>query len=329
MHVSIGRQVHSPRSLTGNHITMQSPGHYDSVVLVTRDLGKRYPNGHWGLRHATVSLQRGRMVAVLGPNGAGKSTLIHMLAGAIRPTEGEITLADPSLRTGWSSQRTTIDWYLNTRQNIEIGGRLYGLSRAESRERALSLMERFRLTELANNDVSMLSGGQQQRIQVARTLMSDPDFMLLDEPTAALDVESSEDVLGYIRERTRAGALALVSSHDLGLLERYCDEVMFILNGEIVAHQSMTDFLNRFTPSDSITLTLESDVSERILHALHAYAPTPDAEDPRAVTVSLPDGGALGDIVIALNGVARVINVSRTPASLRHVYLNLTNQEAS
>src|SRR5690606_25612314 len=125
------------------------------------------------------------------------------------------------------SQRTTIDWYLNARRNVEIGGRMYGLTKRETRKRADELLQRLHLADLATNDVSMLSGGQQQRIQVARTLMSDPDIMLLDEPTAALDVESSEDVLGYIREQTQSGALALVSSHDLGLLEQYCDEVLF------------------------------------------------------------------------------------------------------
>ena len=202
---------------------MKSPLHHDSVVLSTRSLGKQYATGHWGLRDASLDLQSGRMVAVLGPNGAGKSTLIHMLADAIQPTEGDVTLSDPTLQIGWSSQRTTIDWYLNTQQNVEIGGRLSGLSRQKSRDRATALLERFQLAELAKNDVSMLSGGQQQRIQVARTLMSNPDIMLLDEPTAALDVESSDDVLDYIREQTRSGALALVSSHDLGLLEQYCD----------------------------------------------------------------------------------------------------------
>lgn len=306
---------------------MQSPHHHDSVVLSMRSLGKQYANGHWGLRNASFDLKSGRMVAVLGPNGAGKSTLIHMLAGAIQPTEGQITFADPSLRIGWSSQRTTIDWYLNTRQNIEVGGRLYGLDKRKSRVRADFLLERFHLKDLADNDVSMLSGGQQQRIQVARTLMSDPDIMLLDEPTAALDVESSEAVLSFIREQTRAGALALVSSHDLGLLERYCDEVLFILDGEVIAHSSMTEFLARFTATDTLQLTLEDDVTPTVLVALATYSPIPDAENPRFITVSLTESTTLTEVIRALNGVARVIEASRTPASLRNVYLQLTQSK--
>lgn len=268
------------------------------------------------------------MVAVLGPNGAGKSTLIHMLAGAITPTEGNV-IVDDSLRIGWSSQRTTIDWYLNVRQNVEIGGRMYGLGRRESRSRAISLLERFQLANLVNNDVSMLSGGQQQRIQVARTLMSDPDILLLDEPTASLDVESSEAVLGFLRERTKTGALVLVSSHDLGLLERYCDDVLFVLDGQIVAHQSMPAFLKRFNPGDTITLTLDTEVTPTIVDALSKYSPLPDPEKSNAITVSLAEGVALSDVVIGLEGIAKVTDAHRTTASLRNVYLQMSAEDGS
>lgn len=303
---------------------MQSHHRHGSVVLSTRDLGKQYANGHRGLRNASLGLKSGKMVALLGPNGAGKSTLIHLLAGAIQPTEGDVMLSNPDLRIGWSSQRTTIDWYLNTIQNVEIGGRLYGLSRHESRNRAAALLERFQLAQIAQNDVSMLSGGQQQRIQVARTLMSNPDIMLLDEPTAALDVESSENVLGYIREQTQNGALAMVSSHDLGLLEQYCDEVLFILNGEAVAHSSMSDFLRQFATTDTLSLTLEDATSPTVLDALSNYSPGIDSENAHIVNVSMPDGVALSDVVSALDGITRVIDASRTPASLRNVYLQMT-----
>lgn len=306
---------------------MQSQHHRGSAVLSSRNLGKQYANGTWGLRDASLSFQSGRMVAVLGPNGAGKSTLIHMLAGAIQPTEGEVHVEDAALRIGWSSQRTTIDWYLNTLHNVEFGGRLYGLSRRESRSRAMALLERFQLANLAQNDVSMLSGGQQQRIQVARTLMSDPDIMLLDEPTAALDVESSEDVLGYIRERTRSGALALVSSHDLGLLERYCDEVLFILDGRVISHSAIGAFLNRFATTETVTLTLDGVLNNKTLGALKAFAPEVDPDNPHRLTVSVPEGMTLSEIVMALEGKARVIDASRAPVSLRNVYLQLTNRK--
>lgn len=306
---------------------MQSSYHRVSAVLSTRSLGKQYTNGKWGLRDASLSLEPGKMVAVLGPNGAGKSTLIHMVAGAIEPTEGEVTLSNPELRIGWSSQRTTIDWYLNTLQNVEIGGRLFGLGRRESRARAMALLERFQLADLAKNDVSMLSGGQQQRIQVARTLMSDPDIMLLDEPTAALDVESSEDVLGHIREQTRSGALALVSSHDLGLLEQYCDEVLFILDGEVVAHSSMSEFLRRFGTADTLSLVLDEAASPSVLSALSHYSPAIDPGHSHIVNLSLPDASALSDVVLALDGVSRVIDATRAPASLRNVYLQMTSHK--
>ncbi len=307
---------------------MQTQHRRTTADLSVRDLGKRYANGTWGLRDANFSLAAGKMVAVLGPNGAGKSTLIHMLAGAIEPTEGEITFADPQARIGWSSQRTTIDWYLNVMQNVELGGRLYGFSRAECRRYAQELLEHFHLADLATNDVSMLSGGQQQRIQVARTLMSQPDIMLLDEPTASLDVESSEAVLGLLRDRTRQGALALVSSHDLGLLEQYCDDVLFVLNGEVLTHESMQTFLRRYTPMASVRLTLESEVSPEVLVALGHFDPQADINDSRVIEINLPADSALSDAILAIGNLNRVMVVSSTPVSLRNVYLQLRKEGA-
>lgn len=302
---------------------MQNRTHRDAFIRIA-DLGKQYANGHWGLRHASAKIPAGRMTAVLGPNGAGKSTLIHMIAGAIQPTEGRITLADPVARIGWSSQRTTIDWYLNVLQNVVLGGRLYGLDRKTSVARARELLEHFHLSEKLTADVSMLSGGQQQRIQVARTLMPDPDVMLLDEPTASLDVESSEAVLELIRQRTNAGATALISSHDLGLLERYCDDVLFILDGCVVAHQPMRAFVDQFTPTDTLTLTLDSPIGAEHLHALSRFAPVPNGVDDRKVEVSLAEGDSLADVVSTLKGTAMVLEATRQPASLRDVYLRMT-----
>lgn len=303
---------------------MQSRTHRE---LRISDLGKQYANGHWGLQHATATFVGGRMTAVLGPNGAGKSTLIHMLAGAIQPTTGTIALSDTSLRVGWSSQRTTIDWYLNVIQNVALGGRLYGLSRKASAHRARELLEQFHLGDKFSADVSMLSGGQQQRIQVARTLMSDPDIMLLDEPTAALDVESSEAVLELIRQRVRDGAIALVSSHDLGLLERYCDDVLLILEGRIVAHQPMKQFLTRFAARDSLTLTFGEPVSPDVLSALSPFHVTPASDDERRLTLALAENVGLADVIYAIGERAEVIEATRETASLREVYLRMTRKE--
>lgn len=291
------------------------------------DLGKRYPGGHWGLRHATAEFAPGRMTAVLGPNGAGKSTLIHMLAGAIHPTEGRVVMHDAHSRIGWSSQRTTIDWYLNVLQNVVLGGRLHGMGRRESEARARELLSQFGLESQINADVSMLSGGQQQRIQVARTLMPDPDIMLLDEPTASLDVEASEAVLDLIRSRARNGALVLVSSHDLGLLERYCDDVLFVHESAVLAHAPMDTFLRQFTPTDTLTLTLAHPVTEAVRDRLAPFHPqTHDASD-RNVVVSLAEGESLAEIVHALGDTAVVLEAARQPASLRDIYLKMTSRK--
>lgn len=303
---------------------MHSPIHRerDSVALSFDDLGKRYTNGRWGLRHASATLHYGRMTAILGPNGAGKSTLIHMLAQAVQPSEGTYTVADPDARIGWASQRTTIDWYLNALDNVIIGARLAGFDRRQSRERSLQMLEILRLDDQAGNDVSMLSGGQQQRIQVARTLVADPDILLLDEPTASLDIESAESVLSGIRDRARAGAAVLISSHDLGLLERYCDDVMLIANGSIVAHDSLPAFLSRFAPADSMKLRIDGEIPAKMLSRLHQF--NPRLESDNVLTITLPPTAALGEIIATLELSVRVLEATREMSSLRDVYLQLT-----
>lgn len=306
---------------------MSSHRSSSGALLTIRDLGKCYANGSWGIRHASADFRAGRMVAVLGPNGAGKSTLIHMLAGAIRPTEGTVTVADPSLRIGWSSQRTTIDWYLNTRQNIQIGGYLYGLDRTQTRNTATMLMERFHLSELATTDVSMLSGGQQQRVQVARTLMSNPDIMLLDEPTAALDIEASESVLSLIQERVRNGALALVSSHDLGLLEQFCDDVLLVLNQEVVAFQPMSAFLQSIAPPDVLTLTFAGMVDVETMDRLQTFQPDSAPGHPQQLQITLPADVSLANVIAQIGDSATVLEASRQRATLRDVYLHFTSRE--
>lgn len=299
--------------------------HRDSIVLFLDDLGKRYPNGTWGLRNASASFHRGRITAILGPNGAGKSTLIHMLAGAIQPTQGSIHLANPGMRVGWSSQRTTIDWYLNAFDNVMIGARLAGLDRTQSRAEVARVLDLLHLSDLATSDVSMLSGGQQQRIQVARTLVADPELLLLDEPTASLDVESAESVLGQMRDLAKQGATILVSSHDLGLLERFCDDVLFIHGGRIIAHDSMCEFLHRFAPPDTVTLLLDRRVTPEILARIERFNPRQDQDT--TLIVSLPPDAGLGDLIVLLEPDVRVLDISRKTASLRDIYLKMTTDE--
>lgn len=306
-------------------MTTHAPRERNPFALRFEDLGKRYTQGTWGLRHASAELQQGKLIAVLGPNGAGKSTLIHMLARAVQPTEGRIALFHPGARVGWASQRTTIDWYLNAIENVMIGARLHGVSRRESRKRALELLETLHLADHATADVSMLSGGQQQRLQVARTLISDPDILLLDEPTASLDIEAADAVLGHLKHRAQCGALVLISSHDLGLLEQACDEVMFIHAGTLVAHQPLQSFLRTFSPAQAITVRIEGDLPPSGIDLLAPYDPR--LLDPNRITLTLPEGMQLGEVITTLEQYVRVVDASRESASLRSVYRQVTAQE--
>lgn len=203
-------------------------------AIRTEELAKEYRNKVWALQDFTISFDMGTFVALVGPNGAGKTTLIHLLCGLLTPTKGRIALnIDAPSELGWCSQHQTIDWFLNVWENTLLGAKLAGVANAdEAVENALKLVG---LSDLRLRQPDELSGGQQQRLKLARALVHDPKILLVDEPTTGLDIASAENILMDLRRRANNGALVLASSHDLDLLERYCDQVLYLESGRIVA----------------------------------------------------------------------------------------------
>lgn len=130
---------------------------------------------------------------------------------------------------------------------------------------------------------------------------------------------------GDMRDRARQGATVLVSSHDLGLLERFCDDVLFIHNGTLIAHDSMPAFLRRFAPSDAVTLRLDSDITPEILDRIRRFNPRQNAGS--SLVVSIPEDASLGDLVAVLEPDVRVLDASRETASLRDIYLEMTTRK--
>ncbi|HEU0164215.1 MAG TPA: ABC transporter ATP-binding protein, partial [Thermomicrobiales bacterium] len=272
--------------------------------LHVHDLGKRYHDtgsaSDWALRNLTLDVPFGSLVALLGANGAGKSTLIHLLSGAIAPTTGFIGELSPDTTLGWCSQRSSIDWYLNVWQNVRMGARLAGHGIAASRvltERALEIVG---LTGKATANVDALSGGQQQRLQIARALVANPDILLLDEPTVGLDVESSERLLADLRRRADDGALVIVSSHDLGLLEAWCDRVLLIAEGRLIAFESHAAFMTRFGGEEVLEIAIGGDLPTAAILRLGQPGSGVRLIEATPLRLGIPRGTPLGRILALL-----------------------------
>ncbi len=204
-------------------------------------------NAVTAVNDVSLSVKRGEFVALVGPSGSGKTTMLAMLAGLLKPTHGQIIIAEKDIgrmseskRTkfrgqyiGFAFQANNLVPFLNAQENVELLLRLNGKLNRQSRESARNLLERLGLGERLKNRPGQLSGGQQQRVAIARALIHEPEVVLADEPTASLDTERANQVVQtfaeLIHEQNRAGIMV---THDLRMC-KYTDRVIQMMDGRI------------------------------------------------------------------------------------------------
>lgn len=294
------------------------------VAIRIKGLGKRYGSGAWANRGISADLEFGRFIALIGANGAGKTTLIHLIAGVLAPTEGTVELrVEGDRRLGWCSQHQVIDWFMNVMDNVVLGARLAGLSQQESRERSAEALRLVGLGEHGGKQADQLSGGQQQRLQIARALVHDPKVLLLDEPTTGLDATASDELMERLKERTRSGAVAVVSSHDLALIESHADSILFLQDGRLLTFESRETFLRRFAGEEVLEIRYEGSLSNDCLNRIRGRALRLVSVQPLEIVA--PRGMPLGDWISLLDGEVRVVDIHRRIPGLREAYLALSN----
>jgi ABC-type multidrug transport system ATPase subunit len=210
--------------------------------LVVEGVRRSFGSTH-AVRGMTFSASPGRVTGLIGPNGSGKTTLLLMLATLLAPDAGSIRiggidpLQDPTgvrAITGWMPDVLGSWASLTTRSTLELTGRLYGLSKQRSAQRAEELIALVRLDELADQPTRVLSRGQKQRMSLARALVHDPAVLLLDEPASGLDPEARVDLRVLVRSLAAEGRTVLVSSHVLAELEEMADDAVYVQHGETV-----------------------------------------------------------------------------------------------
>jgi ABC-2 type transport system ATP-binding protein len=227
----------------------KSDGPGDALTIDLRNVSKVYRGGLTALRGIEMRVRRGEVFGLLGPNGAGKSTLVKIMMTVLRPTRAEGTLLGAPIgdkktlaRVGYLPENHRFPKYLTGRQVIEFFGALAKVDRPTRRRRAAELIETVGMTGDADRSISTYSKGMAQRIGLAQSLISDPDLVLLDEPTDGVDPAGRRDiraVLGQLREQ---GKTVFVNSHLLSELEIMCDRVAILVAGQ-VARQGGIDEL--------------------------------------------------------------------------------------
>lgn len=196
----------------------------------------------------------GEVFGLLGCNGAGKTTVLRMLSTVIRPTSGAATVGGYDVvqhpervraAIGFMSTTTALYGRLTAKEMIEYFGGLYGLEGQRLRERLHYVMERLQIDEFRDQLCDKLSTGQKQRVSIARTILHDPPVLFFDEPTAGLDVVTSQTVMEFIEEARAAGKTVIFSTHIMSEVERLCDHVAVIHGGLIRGEGTVSELKER------------------------------------------------------------------------------------
>ena len=221
-------------------------------MIRARDLRKAYAKIQ-AVDGISLELVAGETFGLLGPNGAGKTTTIHMLIGALRPDDGEVTIngstdptrADVRRQIGVAPQVEALYDELSAAENLSFFGRLYGLAGDRLKERVNWCLGLAGLTARAGDRVKTYSGGMKRRLNLACALVHDPPVLLLDEPTAGVDPQSRNHLLDSIEEFARAGRTILYTTHYMEEAERLCDRVAIMDQGKILALDTVDELLRK------------------------------------------------------------------------------------
>ncbi len=218
----------------------------------------------------SLTVERGAFFGLLGPNGAGKSTTIHCITGIAQPTSGQILIDGVDVVTdykaartkvGLSAQEFNLDWFATTEQLIDYMGGYYGIPHAERKRRTDELIARFDLEKHRKVKFQKLSGGLKRRAVVARALIHTPDLLILDEPTAGIDVEQRHALWDYLKEMNERGKTIILTSHYLEEIQNLCNEIAIINHGRIVKEGTKDEFIRdgKTVEETYLAITREDD----------------------------------------------------------------------
>ncbi|MDX6630518.1 MAG: type transport system ATP-binding protein [Gaiellales bacterium] len=303
-------------------------------ILECEDLRKTFADGFEAVRGITFDIEEGEAFGLLGPNGAGKTTTMRMLGTLLLPTSGRALVAGHDVvreagavrrAIGFAMQEAGLARYATGREHLHMMGRLYGLSRAQTRSRADELLVLFGLAEAADRQVRTYSGGMRRRIDLACGLVHRPRLLFLDEPTTGVDPTSRAALWEELRRLQGEGVSLFLTTHYLEEADRLCDRLAIVDRGVVVA-RGTPDELKAEVGADVVTVGLMDSEAPSAATALGSLGRVRVAGSGRSIALELTDGAAaVAGIVERLRGagiVPATITVARP--TLDDVFLRYT-----
>ncbi len=310
---------------------MASQGESVDTLVRARGLVKRFGD-FTAVNNIDVDVRQGEVFGFLGPNGAGKTSSMRMI-GCVSPrSAGELSVfgMDPNThaaqikaRLGVVPQEETLDQELTVRQNLLVYGRYFDLPKKLVAERADELLEFAQLTERADDQVEPLSGGMKRRLTIARALISEPDLLLLDEPTTGLDPQARHMLWDRLYRLKKQGVTLVLTTHYMDEAEQLCDRLVVMDNGEIVAEGSPVSLISQYCTKEVLELRFADGEQDAALKRLHELDLDVDPLPDRLLLYTDHGDSALVDL--RARGIDHESALVRR-SSLEDVFLRLTGR---
>ncbi len=304
-------------------------GDMSEAAIVIDKVEKTYQGGKQALKGVSFDVPRGSIFGLLGPNGAGKSTLINILAGLVTKTGGHASIwgfdIDAHPRNAKNSigivpQEIVFDPFFTPFETLENVAGLYGVKKGD--RRTMELLNAVHLGDKAHAYARTLSGGMKRRLLVAKAMVHSPPILVLDEPTAGVDIELRQQLWEYVRELNRRGVTIVLTTHYLEEAEELCERIAIINHGQVIANKPTRELVN-MAQEKIVEVTVDRDMATPPSSPLFQKI---DLTAGRVLTITYSKatanaGDVLGAVQAAGYGIA---DVSTREPDLEHVFLNLT-----
>ena len=303
-------------------------------ALQVDNLTKTYGNGVEALKGISLHVQEGDFFALLGPNGAGKSTLIGIVSSLVNASSGEVSVFGTSVQQqrsqamsyiGLVPQELNFNQFENPLEIIVNQAGYYGINRKVALQRAEKYLRQLQLWEKHDKPSRMLSGGMKRRLMIARAMVNEPRLLILDEPTAGVDIEIRRSMWEFIREINESGTTIILTTHYLEEAEELCRNIAIIDHGEIVQNTDMKTLLGTL---DVETFVL--DIRERLSVAPRIDGMEIKLRDEITLEASLPKQKSLNALFSALDSAGiHVLSMRNKANRLEELFLRMVDKGIS
>lgn len=310
-------------------VRTDAKGTSDKALVVT-DLDKTYANGAVALRHVSLDVESGEFFALLGPNGAGKSTLIGIVCSLVNKTGGKVLVygrdmdVEPEAAKaciGIVPQEFNFNLWESVLDIVVNQGGYYGLPRKLALERAEKYLRQLGLWDKRNGRSRELSGGMKRRLMIARALIHEPRLLILDEPTAGVDIELRRSMWEFLRRLNERGTTIILTTHYLEEAESLCESIAIIDDGRIIEDTKMKTLINRLH-----TETFVLDLAESVDRVPAADGYQIRLVDPTTLEVDISKDQGINKLFSALSAQnLRVISLRNKANRLEELFIRMTS----